>query len=190
MWSQHPFLPTFFKERDVLSVNALTRNMHATLAAKLTSGSCSPGECPHRRMKSKCSTVLPSSVSFLHNFTASTRRAANDPPTWVKMSHSGHSHGRKEDGSALPWDEKGILGLTDGSSLCLTPSISALSAGCHLEGKASQALGKAVKLHPFQSFQYSPGPRRLQLLNWTPTPEVSMWSDTFSERDLSGNAQT
>lgn len=74
----------------------------------------------------------------------------------------------------IPWDEEGILGLTDGSSLCLTPSVSALSAGCRLEGKASQALGKAVELHPFQSFQYSLGLRRLQLLNWTPTPRASM----------------
>ena len=58
----------------------------------------------------------------------------------------------------------------DVSSLSLTPWISAPSAGCHLEGEAPQAQGKAVNPHLSQSFQYPPGLRRLQLLNWAVTP--------------------
>lgn len=63
----------------------------------------------------------------------------------------------QEKGFAVSWAEEGILCLTDVSLLRLTPWISALSAGCHLEGKASQTLGKAIKVHLSQSFQYPLG---------------------------------
>lgn len=126
-----------------------------------------------------------SSVSLPHNITAATRRAASDPPTRVKMSHWEHTHGRRGDGLALPLVEASRVPSM--SHCCLTHWISAPSRGCHMEGKVSQASGKAVRAHSSYSLQYhlgcnsQIGPAKLR---------SSMWCDTFPDSNPSGNAQS
>lgn len=74
-------LPANVLQRKGCFINECFNMKRVCNSGSRASGSHSPSEYPHHRTNCDCSVVLPPSVPFLHNITASTRRAASDPPT-------------------------------------------------------------------------------------------------------------